>query len=75
MATQGTAPAITPNQKGVQLTASPGDSYFSWSRPNRIIEALAPARPTRAAMSAIPTSMAIRTTMTDDENEYSIQRA
>lgn len=54
---------------------APGDSYFSWSRPNKIMDALTPANAMSAAMSAIPTSVAISTTITEDDSEYSIHRA
>ena len=52
----------------------PGRSYRSCIQPKPIIDALTPMSAISAAMSLIPTSMAMRTTMIDELSEYSIQR-
>ncbi len=73
MAIQGKIPAMQPKMKAVQ-SVLPGCSYFSTSQPNRIIEALTPKIAVSAAMSRIPTSDAMSTTMSDELNAYSTQR-
>jgi hypothetical protein len=74
MHSQGTMPAMQPKVNGSQ-PRPPGSSYRSCNQPNRIIEVFTPTRARSAATSAIPTSWAISTIISDDDNEYSTQRA
>jgi len=52
----------------------PGDSYRSCIHPKPIMDALTPTRASSAAMSLMPTSMAISTIMIEALREYSAQR-
>ena len=70
---QGMIPANVPNQNESQL-GLPGVSYFSISRPNRIMLALTPKIASSAAMSLTPVIMLISTIMIDELKKYSIQR-
>ena len=45
------------------------------NQPNRIMAALTPKRAMSAATSVMPMSIAISTIMSEDETEYSTQRA
>ena len=73
MAIHGVMPAMHPSQNG--SSPPPGCSYFSCSRPNRIMETLTPNSATSAAMSLIPVIMAMSTIMMEELSAYSIQRA
>ncbi len=72
MAIHGMMPARQPIQNGP--SPAPGASYRSCIQPNPIIDAFTPTNATRAAMSLMPTSMAISTIMIDALSEYSSQR-
>ena len=72
-AIHGTIPAKQPNQNESQ-SGRPGVSYFSMSRPKRIMLALTPKIAISAAMSLTPVIMAMSTIMIDELKKYSIQR-
>jgi hypothetical protein len=74
MVIQGTDPVITPNQYDTQ-DGLPGCSYFSMTRPNKIIEALTPNKAINAEISVIPGSIAIITIINEELKEYSIHLA
>ena len=74
MAIHGTDPAKLPKRNGAQLAEGPGLLVVSMSQPKKIIDAFTPPSASSAATSVMPTTPAIRTTMTDDDNEYSTQR-
>ena len=63
-------PAMQPNQNGSK-SPSLGWVYFSCNQPKRIIEAFTPNIESKATMSAIPQTWAIKTIITDEESEYS----
>ena len=71
--THGMMPANVPNQNESQL-GLPGVSYFSMSRPNRIMLALTPKMASRAPTSLTPVIMLISTIIRLELKKYSIQR-